>query len=124
MLTIRDSQFTAFRQAAADAFAEKALKHLLLHYPEPSAALGGAGEVRAFVLRGIQRAAQSGVDTDGAVTALLELWIQFGEHFERSPLRAWAANILSHPTLPGTVKAEVIRDRHIELTGGCVLVSY
>ena len=124
MLIIRDSQAASLGEAAADRYANDAVNHLLLHFPQPSAALGGAAAVRAFVLRGIQRAAQFGVDTRGAVTVLLELWIQFGENFERSPLRVWTGNILAHPTLPGAAKAEAIRDRHAELTGGCVVVSY
>src|SRR5262245_60840238 len=124
MLLVRERQLAAFQDAMRDAYVEGALNYLLLHYPEPSAALGGASEVRAFVCRGMQRASRFGVDTDGAITVLLELWIQFGENFERSPLRAWTANILSHPELPGTAKAGVISDRHTELTGGCVMVSF
>jgi hypothetical protein len=124
MITIRDTQVAAFRQSAIDAYALDAAKHLLTNFPGPSAALGGETGVRAFVQRGIERGRQSGVETEGAVTVLLELWIQFGENFERSPLREFTKNILAHPTLPGDAKADLIRGRHEELTGGCVVVPY
>jgi hypothetical protein len=94
------------------------------HYPDPSATLGGTNEVRDFVLRNIPRAAALGVSSKGAVIGLLELWIQFGENFERSPLKTWSSNFLSHPILPGAAKVDAIRDHHLEFTGGCVLVRY
>ena len=124
MLTIRKAQFAVFHQFAIDAFAADAVKHLLTHFPGPSAALGSEAEVRSFVQRGIERGREFGVETGGAVTVLLELWIQFGENFERSPLREFAKNILAHPLLPGDAKADMIRDRHHELTGGCVMVAW
>ncbi len=124
MLTIRSTQIQELDRDAAERFVAVAEEHLLRHYPGPSERLGGPEAVQAFVRRGIERARQNRVETRGAVVVLLELWIQFGEQFERSPIRQWTANFLSHPELPGEIKAEVIRDRHRELTGGCVLMVF
>jgi hypothetical protein len=76
------------------------------------------------VERGVDKASTLNVNTAAAITALLELWLQFGSNFERSPARTWTMNILSHPELPGVTKVDVIRDRHLQLTGGCVMVVY
>lgn len=124
MLTLRETQLSAFRQSAIEGFAADAVNHLLTHFPAPSAVLGGEPAVRQLVQRGIARGSHFGLDTTGALLVMLELWIQFGENFERSPLREFTGNILAHPQLPGEAKAGLIRDRHHELTGGCVVVSY
>lgn len=122
MLTIRDAQRTLLRDSQLGLFANDAIDHLLTHFPGPSAALGGPPAVREFVDLGIFKAKGSGVDTHGAVLVLLELWIQFGLDFERSPFRAFSNNVLAHRELPGTAKADMIRDRHMALTEGCVVV--
>ena len=125
MLRIRDAQVHAFQKVSLERFIENAVNHLLEHFPDPCAsALGGRVQVRAFVTRGIGKASGLNVKTAAAVTALLELWLQFGENFERSPIRLWTLNMLSHPDLPGATKVDVIRDRHLEITGGCVMVVY
>jgi hypothetical protein len=125
VLRIREAQFHAFQQVSLDRFIDNTVNHLLEHFPDPCAsALGGRTEVRAFVMRGLGRASAVNVNTPAAVTALLELWLQFGEDFERSPIRVWTMNMLSHPELPGATKVDVVRDRHLELTGGCVMVVY
>ena len=124
MLIIRDAQIAALGRSAADRFTVSVCEYLTVHFPGPAARLAGLPGMQAFVRRGIQKASGFGVATEGAVTVLLELWIQFGEDFERSPLRAFARNILANPDLPGTAKAELIRDRHQEISGGCVMVPY
>ena len=124
MLTIRDEQMTAFRKDAGRAFAERLTDHLLAHFPSSSAALGGRKEVHAFVVRTMVKAHGFGIKSSGAVSTLAELTIQFGEDFERSPIREWTRNILAHPELPGSVKAEAIRERHTEATQGRVMIRY
>jgi hypothetical protein len=109
---------------AARAFAERLTAHLLAHYPSSSAALGGRNEVFAFVERTIAKANGFGIESTGAVSTLAELTIQFGEDFERSPIREWSRNILAHPELPGSSKAEAIRERHTEATQGRVIIRY
>lgn len=124
MFTIRDKHQAALSRSMADRFASEAICHLMTHFPAPSTRLGGKQAVQEFVERGTARARTLGVDTDAAVIVLLELWIQFGEEFERSPLREFSQNILAHGMLPGFAKVEMIRDRHQELTGGCVMIPY
>jgi hypothetical protein len=125
MLTIRAQQLDAFQKLRRERFIENAVNHLLEHYPDPcKSSLGERNEVQTFVTRGIDKASLLNVNTPGAVTALLELWLQFGEKFERSPIRTWTMNMLSNPDIPCEAKVDVIRDRHLELTGGCVMVVY
>lgn len=124
MLTIRKEQLAPFQQLALYDFAARLVKHLLTHYPSPSAALGGPPAVEAFVWRTMDQADGFGIQSTGGVTAFAELLIQFGENFERSPIREWTANILAHPTLPGSAKVETIRERHQEQTQGRVLIPH
>lgn len=121
-LVIREEQMAAFKLADERRFILNLASHLLTHYPTLSAKLGGKAEVAAFARRAIVNAHGFGVQSKGAVTALAELTIQFGENFERSPIREWTLNILAHPELPGYAKAEVIRERHHEQTEGRVLI--
>ena len=65
---------------------------------------------------------QDCVNYQGIRSTLAELMIQFGEDFERSPIREWTGNILVHPELPGYSKAEAIRERHTETTQGRVII--
>jgi hypothetical protein len=125
MLQIRTPQFESFQRVLLEQYVETTVNRLLEHFPDPCASLfNGRDQVKAFVTRGIDNAIGLNVNTPSAITALLELWLQFGDNFERSPVRAWAMNMLSHPDLPGATKVDVIRDRHLELTGGCVMVVY
>lgn len=125
MLQIRTAQFDAFREDLLGRFIEETVDHLLKHFPDSCAsAIGERHQVRTFVARGVDKASNLNVNTAAAITALLELWLQFGGNFERSPSRTWTMNILSHPDLPGVTKVDVIRDRHLKLTGGCVMVVY
>jgi hypothetical protein len=124
MLVIRDAQLAALRQLAIDRFAADLVKHLLRHFPAPSARVGGEPEVREFVRKAIERAARYGIETTGSITVFAELLLQYGENFERSPLRSWIAKMLSNQALPGDAKIEAIRDRINEQTGGRTIVPF
>ncbi|MBA3548530.1 MAG: hypothetical protein H0T76_18765 [Nannocystis sp.] len=124
MLIIRDAQIDTLRQEARDRFAAGLSRHLRVNYPGATAAVGGEVELRAFVGRAIDRSARHGIGGEGSVTVFTELLLQYGEDFERSPLREWVGNILAHPALPGSAKAGTIRERHEELTQGRVVVKY
>ena len=114
----------AFRRDAEHRFAEDLLTHLEETLPGPCKSLGGPAKVRDFVRRAIALASNHGVTSAGGVTALAEIWIQFGENFQRSPLKVWARNILQHPVLPGDAKALSIRDRHNSCTEGRTLIVF
>jgi hypothetical protein len=125
MLQIRTAQLHALQEDLLNRYIERTVDHLLKHFPDCCAsAFDERHQVRTFVERGVDKASTLNVNTAAAITALLELWLQFGSNFERSPARTWTMNILSHPELPGVTKVDVIRDRHLQLTGGCVMVVY
>ena len=124
MLIIRNQQMEAFRQQASDRFASDLVEHLLANHALAAKRIGSRQELTVFVRRAIGRVAECGVQSPGATTAVVELLLQFGEEFKRSPLRQWALKILEHPTLGGDLKAEKLRERHEELTGGRTVISY
>lgn len=124
MLVIRHAQLAVFGNRALRAFEQELAAHLLEHYPSPCAALGGEAAVHAFVDRTIQRASEYGITHQGGVKVLAELLLQFGEQFERSPIREWTLNVLAHPDLPGSAKVTALRTRHDEATQGRVLIRF
>ena len=121
MLTVRDAQLEVFRRRELDRVVDELAAHFQTIFPEQVAALGDADDLRGLCRRTVARAAEHGIDTKGGLVVLGELWIQFGEGLERSPLREWTLNILDTPRLPGELKAETIRDRYRALTGGRVV---
>jgi hypothetical protein len=124
MLVIRQAQLAAFRADAGARWRASIVAHLRLHYPDPCAAIGDDAKLDAFVDRCVTKAGRQGIETPGSLTVYLELLVQFGESFERSPVRQFSRNILEHPQLPGDIKVAALRDRHWEETAGRVLVSF
>lgn len=105
-------------QATVDArFAEKVEAHIVHTYPEHAHALGKE-RLRALVESGLEARARLGIRGDGAAVTLIELMVEFGERFERSPQRAWADRMLADAALPGDVKVQAIRARFSAMTGG------
>ncbi|HJZ59725.1 MAG TPA: hypothetical protein VKE74_32585 [Gemmataceae bacterium] len=121
MFVIREAQLEVLRRFAVDGFVDQMVGYVAAEFPRHYEVLGQEG-TREFIRRVIRTAAGHGVTTIGAVAVLIELMLQFGERFERSPDRVWANNILAHPTLPDHVKVDAIRDRFVARTGGRVLV--
>lgn len=122
MITIRESQMDVFRQARIDAFVGDMVRYIATDYPTHYQRLGPA-ETRAFVLRSMDAASRHGIELEGAIGVLIELWLMFGEQFERSPDRVWARNILAHPRLPDFIRVESIQERLLARMGGRVLVA-
>lgn len=123
MLTIRAAQMAAFRESRVGDFVDGMTHYLATEYPRHWDRLGEVG-MRSFVERSVATAAGMGIRLEGAVGALIELWLVYGERFERSPEREWVRNILAHPRLPDHVKVEAIQDRLDARTGGRVLVEH
>ena len=121
MITVRDAQVAVFRQARIDAFVHDMVHYIAAEYPTHYARLGPAG-TREFVTRTLASATRMGIELEGAAGVLIELWLMFGEQFERSPDRVWARKILAHPKLPDFVRVEAVQNRLLERTGGRVLV--
>jgi hypothetical protein len=118
MLIIRNAQIETFRQAARETFTAALIVHLKTSLPGPAASLDGDADWNAFARRAIAAGARYGIHSGSGLTILAELMLQFGENFERSPLRQWTADILAQPRLPGQIKAEALRERYQDLTGG------
>lgn len=121
MLTIRNAQLGDLRQFAVNRFVDHVTMHLAVEFPRHYSSLGEDG-AREFVQRVIRIGAGCEVTTMGAVAVLVELLLQFGERFERSPDSVWANNVLATSTLPDYLRVEAIRQRLSLGTGGRVLV--
>lgn len=121
-MIIRGAQIEALGQQAAERFGENMRATLARDYPRHYAALGddGAGQ---FVRRCIAAAAGLGVTTTGAVAVLIELMLQYGERFERSPDREWINNILANTDVPDFLRVGAVRDRLATWTGGRTFVA-
>jgi hypothetical protein len=83
--------------------------------------MGEAG-TRELTDRTLRAAANHGIENSGGILVLLDLQLQYGERFERSPDAEWARNMLAHPSLPGHIKMAAIQDRFDARTGGRKLV--
>lgn len=123
MLTIREPQMTVFRDARVAAFINDMSGYLARAYPQQTARMGRAG-TKEFVRRCVRSASALDIRLEGAIGALIERWLVYGERFERAPDREWAGNILAHPRLPDHVKVSAIQDRLDARSGGRVLVEY
>ncbi|HZS52791.1 MAG TPA: hypothetical protein VFA65_00200 [Bryobacteraceae bacterium] len=123
MLTIRDAQMRFVAQKRQGLFEEQTLHHLEAEYPEHFTDLGPDG-VRALIERAKSAAAMHRIDSPDALAMLIELMLEFGESFERTPERARLRKLLEHPTLPGDVKVYAIRDRIEQHTGGRRLMIF
>src|ERR1700689_960456 len=77
MLTIRKQQMEAFRLASISRFENWLAKHIATLYPQQSELLGELG-VRKFIRKAIETGSKYGVDTEGAVTTLIELMLAYG----------------------------------------------
>ena len=121
MLVIRTEQVAVFRADAQRRFAERMRAYIAEEYPARYQTLGDEG-TRQLIQKGIEAGERHGIDTEGATAVLIELMLDFGERFERTPDRAWAERILARPDLPGQVKVTAVRERLTERTGGRPIV--
>jgi len=118
MLTIRDARMDVFGQTTRETFGATLIAHLKGFLPVAPAGLDTDSQWRAFVARATAAAAGYGMTSPYAIAVLAELMLQFGEQFERSPIREWTDTVLAQPGLPGEIKAASLRERYESLTGG------
>ena len=123
MLTIREAQLEAFRAESSRTFRLRLIAHVRENYPEVYAEWNDAGTA-SFIDRLVSKARTNRVDAEGAVIILLELMLEYGEEFQRSPEREWARNLLAHRSLPAHIKMEAIRDRFADRADGRRLVAF
>jgi hypothetical protein len=98
-------------------FVERMANHIAVEFPTRYEEMGHAG-TRQFISEALEIGRQHQVVSRGAVAVLIELMLDFGRDFERSPDRAWAKTVMDHPTLPDGAKMGAIRDRMMTRTGG------
>lgn len=121
MLVIRSQQLPALQQGEAQGtFEVRLCEALAAHYPDELAALGPDG-TRALVHHALVTGLRCGLHEEGAIARLAQLMIQLGRDFERSPDRARALARLHHPTLPPSLKIELVERALTARTQGRVV---
>lgn len=121
-LSIRREQLAIFGADDRSKFVAQILPYLAAAHPAWYQEQGADGAQR-LAERAIDKGARHDILGRQAVLTFIELLIEFGESFERSPEQAWAHGILSHPTLPGVLKVEVLSERLRALTQGRRIVE-
>lgn len=121
-LSIRREQLAIFGADDRHEFVAQILPYLAEAHPAWYQEQGPDGAQR-FAERAIDKGARHDILGRQAVLTFIELLIELGEAFERSPEQAWAAEILSHPRLPGALKVEVLSERLRARTHGRRIVE-
>ena len=121
MFTIRNVQLDTLAERASARFADSMVTHIETNYPNRFRELGKRG-TRTFVQRVVALGKECHVETQGPLTLLVELMIEFGEGFAHSPDRAWALRMLNHPQLPDEPKLRLIAERLRSRSQGRVIV--
>lgn len=122
VLTIRDSQQAALAAVARKRFEQDMVTHIERMFPSRVRQWVGA-ETAAFVHRNLLRGEGHGLVTNGALSCFLELLIQFGEEFDRSPDSEQAQDILQDADLPGQIKITLLSECLTERTGGRQIIE-
>jgi hypothetical protein len=123
MLVLRNEQLEMFREGARKRFEDDIVRTIAADF-EPKFELLGEAEVRRLIRVAIERGATLGIRSQGAIAVLVELMVQFGEHFQFSPERRWAEKMLSHPVLPDYIKVDEARKRMTAQMQGRVLMPW
>lgn len=116
MLVIRKEQIAAFRVAANERFVERMKRHIAAEHPYHYKRLGEAG-AEAVIRKGIADGERYHLGEHDVVGILIELMVELGDGFQRTPDRAWIISILELGDVPGEVKIMAIC-RRIEATLG------
>jgi hypothetical protein len=123
VLIIREQQMRALQAAQAAEREAPLLDWLAREYPDDWARLGEGG-ARALVRETIRSGVRRRITSEASLIGLLRLHVELGPGLERAPQRAWALDVLDHPTLPGALKVNLVRQRVSALTQGRRVVSH
>ena len=123
MLTVRRDQMRLFEQLSRESWVDRMAQSVVTNYPSRFEAMDSA-EAPDFIVRAIEKGSRNHVETEGGVAMLIDLMVQFGENFENSRDKAWADEILAHPTLPPEVKLPLMYRRMTQLSRGRVVVPF
>lgn len=109
MLILRNAQVQAIADAAAEERRGRLTRHLQAAYPERCAELGER-RLAHLVRLGVSRAIRHGMRRESDLELHLELMIEFGKDFDRSPDVPWARAVLGS-ALPLEQKLAVLGER-------------
>ena len=123
MLVIRNAQMQELAATAVERFVNEVTQVIADDHPPKVDELGVPG-IRAIVVRAIEKGEAMNIRNEGAVAALAELMVLFGEDFRMSPERPYAEKVLSHPTLPDYARVDLARTRMTALTQGRTVVRW
>lgn len=123
MLFIRKEQIDALRRGRIHEFENHAVARIQQQYPEDYATLGEDGILK-LISHTMRSGAALGIQNEHALSALMQLYIEFGTGLELAPYRHWALQVLDHPKLPGPIKVNLIRSRLSALTQGRRVVRH
>ena len=123
MLIIRDSQLRVFADNRRRDFAATLLLGIAAKYPCEYGPLTESG-MRALIDRSIAGAVSYGLEREGHIGLYVELTVEYGEWFERSPRGARARRLLDHPSLPGPAKIEGVQKLLSDTAGGPTLRAF
>ena len=102
-MVIREKQQRVFNEKFSTSFEDRMVVHLRAVFPHECGAQTDV-QLRETVHRGIDRAAQYGVDTERDVCKFIDLMMIHGPEFDQLP---WAAKFLNDQVLrDGTARIE------------------
>ena len=121
MLAIREAQVKILEKARRRDFEDRLLAIIAAEYPASYKSLEEKG-VRELINRAIVLGEANRIRTEGGVTSLTGLIIQYGESFEHSPEGDWARGVLAHPTMPEQLKLDILLEQMAGRTRGRIVV--
>jgi len=104
MLVIRNAQMNAFSAYMMLSFEDRMVKVF-------SSQAADVQDLRALIKEGILRAGGYEITAEHDVAAFIQWMVKFGSDFDTREQFAWVRPILSHQTLPGSVKIQMISRR-------------
>lgn len=117
MIIIRNQQMGALTADARMRFAARMKSRIVEEYPQNYAQLGEAGTAK-LILKGIADGERLQLGGEDTVGILIELMVEFGEDFQRTPDQPWIANMLGLAGVPGEVRMIAVCKRIQKVTGG------
>lgn len=108
MITIRQSQITAFSSEALRVFEEAVLRSLYQRLPQHLASIG-EHDARTAIREGVRKAASYGIVLEVDVAKFIELLFMFGPDFDKNPAYARLHEVLNDPGLrDGSIKSRAL----------------
>jgi hypothetical protein len=90
---------------------------ILAEYPDHHGLLGEEG-TKKLISKGMADGELYQLGGDDAVGILIELMVEFGDNFQRTPDRPWIAGMLGQLDVPGEVRIMAVCKRIQTATGG------